>query len=231
MASRADVEASRAALQRIVDMAETDLRGFLATLPASDRIALTNVMQEGWLMILGKYAGIAEVLGGDWFEVMARELGVRPILVLRQLRGDYALRRMEEALAKPDQVANLILVLDELVKSTFRRTIQDSAHASGGAYARVPKGAETCAFCLMLASRGAVYKSRKTAGDKKVTGAYDTYHGKCDCAVVFVRGPEDYPEGYDPEALYDKYAAARDLADSTSASDVLPILRHLQGIR
>lgn len=35
----------------------------------------------------------------------------------------------------------------------------------GAMFARVPTGFETCAFCLMLASCGAVYHSRKTAGE------------------------------------------------------------------
>ena len=35
----------------------------------------------------------------------------------------------------------------------------------GAMFARIPTGFETCTFCLMLASRGAVYHSRKTAGE------------------------------------------------------------------
>ena len=48
----------------------------------------------------------------------------------------------------------------------------------GAMFARVPTGTETCAFCLMLASRGAVYHSRKTAGEFK------HFHRNCDCKVV-----------------------------------------------
>lgn len=35
----------------------------------------------------------------------------------------------------------------------------------GARFARIPTGFETCTFCLMLASRGAVYHSRKMAGE------------------------------------------------------------------
>lgn len=48
----------------------------------------------------------------------------------------------------------------------------------GAMFARVPTGFETCAFCLMLASRGAVYHSRKTAGEWRL------FHRGCDCKVV-----------------------------------------------
>lgn len=42
-------------------------------------------------------------------------------------------------------------------------------------FARVPTGAETCDFCLMLASRGFVYTSEATAGATKL----DHYHAGC----------------------------------------------------
>ena len=59
-------------------------------------------------------------------------------------------------------------------------------------------GCETCAFCLMLASRGAVYHSRKTAGE------FMHFHRGCDCKVV--PGFEDDPdaelvEGYKPKEM------------------------------
>ena len=62
-------------------------------------------------------------------------------------------------------------------------------------YARVPTGAETCSFCLMLASRGFVYTSREAASHA---------HAGCDCRVV--QGYDGMEvEGYDPDALYSDY--------------------------
>lgn len=65
-------------------------------------------------------------------------------------------------------------------------------------YARVPTGLETCEFCIMLASRGFVYHSTKSAG------ALDHYHPNCDCRVVPGFGDTVIP-GYDPDALYRKW--------------------------
>ena len=42
-------------------------------------------------------------------------------------------------------------------------------------FARVPSGAETCSFCIMLASRGAVYGTAEAASHS---------HPGCDCRVV-----------------------------------------------
>lgn len=64
-------------------------------------------------------------------------------------------------------------------------------------YARVPTGAETCPFCLMLASRGFVYLSAKSAG----ADGNGHYHANCDCRIVPGFDGMDY-EGYDPDALY-----------------------------
>lgn len=82
-------------------------------------------------------------------------------------------------------------------------------------YARVPDGAETCAFCIMLASRGPVYLSADRAGEG------NHFHSDCDCRIVPVWGSRyqrteaggvirrggTQIEGYDPDALFDEYLA------------------------
>lgn len=62
-------------------------------------------------------------------------------------------------------------------------------------WARVPSGAETCKFCVMLASRGFVYLSEETA-----EGMYHGHPG-CDCRIV-PGWDGDTVEGYDPDELY-----------------------------
>lgn len=80
-------------------------------------------------------------------------------------------------------------------------------------------GAHTCQFCLMLASRGFVYHSAKTAGE------FAHYHSDCRCKVVagfpemifyykngvkVSRGVDPTVEGYDPDSLYNEYKASMD---------------------
>ena len=68
-------------------------------------------------------------------------------------------------------------------------------------FARVPRGGDTCTFCAMLASRGFVYWSRKTAGE------FNHYHDHCRCLVVPDDGSGEV-EGYDPvewQARWDAY--------------------------
>lgn len=72
-------------------------------------------------------------------------------------------------------------------------------------FARVPTGDETCDFCLMLASRGFVYTSEATAGAVKL----DHYHSGCSCRVICQWDDGDV-EGYDTQAIYDRWQDAVD---------------------
>ncbi len=63
-------------------------------------------------------------------------------------------------------------------------------------FARVPTGATTCPYCLMLASRGFVYHSE--------LNALNANHRNCDCRIV--EGFDGMTvDGYDPDAYYDMW--------------------------
>lgn len=64
-------------------------------------------------------------------------------------------------------------------------------------WARVPTGAETCEWCIMLASRGFAYLSEEAASHT---------HANCDCRVI-PSWDKDNPavQGYDPDLYYDMW--------------------------
>ena len=64
------------------------------------------------------------------------------------------------------------------VDDVARYQAKKLAKEGDAAFARVPAGTEMRAFCLMLASRGAVYHTRKTAGER------GHFHRGCDCKVA-----------------------------------------------
>lgn len=84
------------------------------------------------------------------------------------------------------------------------KTPQEQAQAQDGTvenirgWARVATGRETCAWCLMLVSRGPVYRSAENAGldlddlnalnllaaGEDVSGAMQQWHDGCDCKVI-----------------------------------------------
>ena len=66
-------------------------------------------------------------------------------------------------------------------------------HGSRVGFARVPTGATTCPYCLMLASRGFVYSSELKA--------LNANHRNCDCRII--EGFDGMSiEGYDPDDYY-----------------------------
>ena len=71
-----------------------------------------------------------------------------------------------------------------------RATVLSNVEADGGCigWARQARSG-CCAFCAMLASRGAVYKTRDRAATKGFVGASESaedrkYHAHCDCQAV-----------------------------------------------
>lgn len=71
----------------------------------------------------------------------------------------------------------------------------------GIVYARVPQG-PTCAFCILLASRGFVYASEESAGK------FNKFHDDCNCRIV-AGLPGTEVEGYHPDEMYDRYNECR----------------------
>lgn len=108
--------------------------------------------------------------------------------------------------------AAIPMLLAGRVDYELKRAAAETVYAAGRKdkarvrYARVPTGAETCDFCLMLASRGFVYRSEETAD-----GGH--YHANCDCRAV-PSFAKDTVEGYDTEALYEEYRARKDEKDA-----------------
>ena len=84
------------------------------------------------------------------------------------------------------------------VRRAANRTMRHNAARDGRGYARVPMGGETCGFCIMLASRGFVYRSAQTAGEG------NHYHSDCRCKVIPGFGGMTV-EGYDPSEYARRY--------------------------
>lgn len=132
-------------------------------------------------------------------------------------------------------LARLLGATQRLVIAPGRESIWSSAALDPvpTGVARVPSGTSTCAFCVMLASRGPIYQSQVSAelvvgrgsnrtgydqnGQRlvggigqgvKARGAQSLgskFHDNCDCVSVVIRSPRDYPDGYDPDRYLELY--------------------------
>ena len=117
--------------------------------------------------------------------------------------NEAAVKGMIETVAKTGQVEPFAAACAARVDYVARKSCGDAVVQCAAKdprkprFARVPQGGETCRFCIMLASRGAVYLTEHKAG------AVNHYHANCDCKVVPDFG--DGIEGYDPDEWHDKW--------------------------
>ena len=89
------------------------------------------------------------------------------------------------------------------VKLASVDTLQQNALRDGAEWAWIPSG-DTCAFCLMLASRGWVKASKKAIKN----GHAEHIHNNCDCTYCVRYDGETTVEGYDPDSLYEEWRSA-----------------------
>ena len=165
--------------------------------------------------VMPTYTDMAAQASADFYDA-AREMVVGKRLGAQAISG-YDPRKTEGAVR-----GFVRFVLDGRVETfneqvlqridyEMKRSAGESMFANGRRdprkpkFARVPTGAETCDFCLMLASRGFVYSSEATAGAVKL----DHYHSGCDCRVV-CQWDGGGVEGYDTQAIYDRWQDAID---------------------
>jgi hypothetical protein len=138
-------------------------------------------------------------------------------------RAPYALDWLAEALnpAKDDflrpgddnegAITKTALIVAKEVENGGRRTqlyaVQDDSLVKG--WARVATGRETCAFCMMLVSRGPVYLTAESAGfdandtsaaqilargdNSEIDELMTRWHPGCDCKVVPVYDRSSWP--------------------------------------
>ncbi len=234
MVASADVEDLRVAQAALSDLAQQEVADLVSTVVAeADPAAARNLLVQLVPQLAADYGEAAAALAATWFEqvygisaVIAAPLD-RAVLeqAIRYPAGHLWTPAGEPAgAAAIDPLTNALAgKVDAWVKHGVRDTVRESAWSNDMGWARVPKGAKTCAWCLILASRGAVYRSEKSASSRQDG---ERYHGHCDCAAIAVRSDGDYPDGYDPDALYnDLYLPARNAAGSGDIESIAAAMR------
>ena len=106
--------------------------------------------------------------------------------------------------------------IDYELKKTANECVEQNAirDPKKPKWARIPTGAETCAFCIMLASRGFDYNSKETASHA---------HANCDCRIVPSWDKDPRVENYG-ERL-DEYRQKYERADELRRGDMPEELR------
>jgi len=219
MVSQADIEQFRAANSQLSKLVRAALEAFFGSLDLSKPENARDALLEFMPVLTAQYGDVAATLAAEYYDEMRAASGAAGRFRALTTTGVPAdavaakVRYLAGHLWTPEPAAilgGLLTAADKYVKQPGRDTIAKNAKREGVSYARVPQGAKTCAFCLVLASRDAVYHSKKSAGDLG-RGVGDRFHGDCDCAVVRIAKPSDYPSDYLPDGHYEMYSdAAKD---------------------
>lgn len=193
---------------------------------ASAREAAKRIMTSQ----VAEYDRRAASLAAAWYDARARESGAaldRAVTAVTYTKHDIdSLARYQAgklAGDAPDIDAPDIdgfarmcgeFAANDAMKSVNRTILRNVKRdrEKGAKFARVTSGRNTCPFCLMLAGRGAVYHSRKTAGQ------FDHWHRHCTCKVVPCFSGNRYEvlvEGHDPKKIEDRLS---EIEERTGAS-------------
>ena len=226
LATSQQVDQFRTDLNNVVAIARAELRAFWNGLDKSDPVyaqsELVGFMQD----LNDQYGSVSSTVAADWFDEIRETSNVPG--VFRSFAAD-AVPAVQVAgstgwaLSTSDGLAALLGVSDRLIKQAGRDTIAFNVDRDARAsYARVPRG-DTCAFCLMLASRGPVYGSKRSAGEG------NKYHSDCDCVAVPIYRDTDLPSGYDPRKLSEVYAKGVAEAGTSNTKQVLAGIRTVTG--
>lgn len=188
---------------------------------------LRETMAEAMEAVCGEVAELAAARAAEFYDDV-RELSVGQRIGASVESGrsaaatEGAVRALVKSVADTGATERFGRELAGRVDYEIKKAAGDCVIANGSRdslkprFARVPSGAETCAFCIMLASRGFVYSTDRSAGSR------GHYHANCDCRIVpsfdsYHAGPSrrfsasTTVEGYDLDGLYRRYV--QDLRD------------------
>ena len=275
------VESYLATVQRMVQWAIRDINRLIARVDMTDPDAARDALQAELPTLISVWGEAAATVAAEYFEelidapaVLADPVDSEVVegmvgWAVGPLYGELAPRVDENGepvlddsgepivdKIPPDPAKaqrNILGASQRHIQDTGRNTIRYSAENTPGVgWARVLRGEENCAWCVVMASRGAVFQSRQTASmvssKDPIAAAAHLTHNHCDCDILPIRDDSDYPPGYNVGKYYDQYLEARKRAgikdvkggkDSRgiglknipdSEKDILQLMREIHGM-
>ena len=192
--------------------AQAEVMRVLERIDWTDITAAREIVVQAVQMALANATTLAAQASADFYDaaralVVGERMGAKaisdydPAKTAGAVRGFVRFVLRDDVQTFNDQVLQRI---DYEMKRSANMSVVENGRRDPKSvrYARVPTGAETCDFCLMLASRGFVYQSEGTAGAGRT-------HCACDCRCVPGWDGMEV-EGYDPRSIYDRWQDAID---------------------
>lgn len=234
MATLAETQAAAAELDALWAILAADFAAETAGLVTLSPTEVAGLLRDLAAEFAEEYGAVASLLMADWYETLRPGSdGFDTVLVspdldaLQRNIGWAATPLFEERVDAPAALSRTEEVVELAASDAARLTIITNARRDplDVRYARYAS-ATACAFCAMLATRQATYRSEDSAGFKA--------HRSCHCIAVPV-WPGDVAE----EAPYvaewrDVYHEARSTAKvsgDTSTKATLAQMRRIGGLR
>ena len=230
MISSDEFAAYNRAVARIGDKAASDVESSVlawcrdnASATVAEKREAAKLIMDGYIQ---GYDDIAAEFAAEWYDHRAEKSGIKldqaiTMTTYSPESVDDVARYQAKKLLDGDDAA-FAKACGEYARNDLFRSLNETIIANvgrdkdkGARFARVPTGFETCTFCLMLASRNAVYHTRKTAGEFK------HFHRHCDCKVVPSFDPDpdaEVVEGVKPRELRELYKQFKEIDETEGLS-------------
>lgn len=222
MATVAQVERFRRSQDQLESLIRRDVRTMQVRMSSGSAPDVRDELLRVTPVLSYEYGLASAAMAAEWFEdVTRRTARVGATAPQEAVRG--SVRYMAGDLFKGERQQAFDKLAQSMTRHSLqggRNTIVSSSQRNRISFARAPNPG-ACAFCLMLASRGAVYSSRQAAG------AGNDFHDDCRCVVEPVI--EGGAISYDANALYEQYRSAHTTRDK--AADVASKMRELYGLK
>lgn len=216
MISRSEFNEYNAAVKALTDQASLEtqdqISAWMQINPDASIAEIREFAKDTMDGLSQVYGEAASTLAAEWYDFQAKSSGKKlPAAITETTYDAEQVKKVAHYQAKKLIDGDMDGFLDacgEYIENNVKQSLNNTIIANaerdkqtGVRFARVTTGAETCSFCYMLSSRGAVYHTRQTAGE------FNHYHRRCDCKVV--PGFEDNRDAeivqyYDPRGMRDR---------------------------
>lgn len=170
--------------------------------------------------LVNHYAEASSALACQMYEATAMAQGavIRAAEATEELSYGEIAKAINGTLKRSEKMVPS--TVGRLVKQAGADTTLKNAERDGAQFAWVPHG-DTCAFCIMLASRGWQFMSKNAMRN----GHAEHIHANCDCQYAIRFDNKSTIEGYDPKKYLDIYKNA----EGHSSTEKLKSIRKMVG--
>ena len=213
MISMRDWERYIARLKKISDKAAAEMQAYVDRYGFGNTTALINRAYA----LATKYGEASAAAACEMYDAVAEAsmVSVPPAIPAETATYEEVAKAINGTLKTAQ--GQVPQVVGRKVKQAGADTTLKNAIRDGAEWAWIPQGNETCAFCIMLASRGWQRASKAALNGDHA----DHIHAYCDCMYAIRFDSETNVEGYDPE----KYKAMYDEAEGDTWEEKLNSMR------